>query len=56
MSTNLKPGHQYHGVVELLTAVCVLLSQQASVEPSVVHCYHDLSKRIAIALKHEEIR
>lgn len=38
---------------KLFNVVFVL---QASVEPSVVDCYHDLSKRIAIALKHEEIR
>lgn len=40
-------------IMKLFNVVFVL---QASVEPSVVHCYHDLSKRIAIALKHEEIR
>lgn len=40
-------------MMKLFNVVFVL---QASVEPSVVHCYHDLSKRIAIALKHEEIR
>lgn len=40
-------------MMKLFNVVFVL---QASVEPSVVHCYHDLSKRIAIALRHEEIR
>lgn len=40
-------------MMKLFNVVFVL---QASVEPSVVNCYHDLSKRIAIALKHEEIR
>lgn len=40
-------------MMKLFNVVFVL---QATVEPSVVDCYHDLSKRIAIALKHEEIR
>lgn len=40
-------------MMKLFNVVFVL---QATAEPSVVDCYHDLSKRIAIALKHEEIR
>lgn len=40
-------------MMKLFNVVFVL---QATVEPSVVDCYHDLSKIIAIALKHEEIR
>ena len=41
---------------KLFPSFNIFLFLQASVESSVLHCYHNLSKRLAIALKHEEHR
>ncbi|KXJ20483.1 GATOR complex protein NPRL3 [Exaiptasia diaphana] len=45
--------NQENVMLKLFNVVFVL---KAGVENSVINCYHDLSKRIAIALKHEEHR